>query len=308
MLKTSSQEAVRASQDGSVFVLYQGDCRQLLADLPEASVSLIVSSPPYFLGKEYDRSTDLQDFEKDHRELAPLLARALRPGGSLCWQTGVHASDGTIVPLDFIAYSAFSKSPELSLRNRIVWHYEHGFHARKRFSGRYETVLWFTKGDNYFFDLDAVRVPQKYPGKRHYKGPNRGELSGNPFGKNPGDVWAIPNVKSKHKEKTAHPCQFPIALPQRLIRALTRPGELVFDPYAGASSTGIGALIEERRFLGCEIAPKYARLSMQRYNSWAAGSLPVRDWRLPSAAPDPRQAVAKQPEHFWLPRAAAGPS
>jgi adenine-specific DNA-methyltransferase len=305
MRTLSSAEAIRASSEGKEFVLFQGDCRAVLADLPEASVGLIVSSPPYFMGKEYDRSNRYEDFAKEHRELAPLLSRVLRPGGSLCWQTGMHAENGAIVPLDFLAYEAFSKDGSLVLRNRIVWHFEHGVHARNRFSGRHETILWFTKGDDYTFNLDAVRVPQKYPGKRHYKGPNKGKLSGHPAGKNPGDMWAIPNVKSKHKEKTAHPCQFPVGLPQRLIRALSLPGELVFDPFAGASSTGIAAVIESRQFLGCEVEPKYASLSIQRYQDWASGSLAVRDWRLPAVTPDPRQAVAKQPSHFWLQHRAA---
>ena len=300
MLMDTPTSAIRASLNGAPFVLFHGDCHSLLADLPEGSASLIVSSPPYFMGKEYDRSARCEDFEREHRKLAPLLSRALRPGGSLCWQTGIHANNGRIVPLDILAYVAFSNDPSLILRNRIVWHFEHGVHAQKRFSGRYETILWFTKGTDYLFDLDAVRVPQKYPGKRHYKGPKKGELSGNPFGKNPGDLWTIPNVKSKHKEKTSHPCQFPVALPQRLIRALTRPGDLVLDPFAGVSSAGIAALIEERRFLGCEIESEYAQLGIQRYDKFVAGTLQVRGWNRPVEAPDPRHAVARKPAHFWL--------
>ena len=70
--------------------------------------------------------------------------------------------------------------------------------------------MWFVKTDKYIFDLDKVRVPQKYPGKV-YKGKNKGKYS-NIKGKNPSDVWIIPNVKSFHKEKTIHPCQFPINL------------------------------------------------------------------------------------------------
>jgi adenine-specific DNA-methyltransferase len=233
MLSLTPTHAIRTSiVERHAFVLYQGDCRELLSGIPEGSVSLIVSSPPYFMGKEYDRSNRSEDFEKEHRELAPLLSRVLRPGGSLCWQTGMHASNGAIVPLDYLAYAAFSKEASLVLRNRIVWHFEHGVHCRKRFSGRYETILWFTKGNDYTFNLDDVRIPQKYPGKRHYKGPNKGMISGHPSGKNPGDMWAIPNVKSKHKEKTEHPCQFPVGLPQRLIRALTRPDDLVLDPFS----------------------------------------------------------------------------
>lgn len=298
MLTRNTAKAIQGSSEGADFVLFQGDCHELLAAMPEDSVDLIVSSPPYFMGKEYDRSHRYEDFEAEHRKLAARLIRALRPGGSLCWQTGIHANSGAVIPLDYLAYSAFSIDGALTLRNRIVWHFEHGVHAQKRFSGRYETILWFTKGDDYWFDLDAIRVPQKYPGKKHYKGPKKGQLSGNPLGKNPGDLWVFPNVKSKHKEKTAHPCQFPIELPQRLIRALTRPGDTVLDPFAGACSTGIAAVIEGRKFLGCEIEPRYAEISMQRYHDWLAGTLPVRDWRRPVDLPDPRQAVAQRPEHF----------
>jgi adenine-specific DNA-methyltransferase len=299
MLTHSASEAVSAALEEKAFVLYHGDCHTLLSILPENSVSLIVSSPPYFMGKEYDRSSNYEDFEKEHRELAPLLIRVLRPGGSLCWQVGMHVSKSAIVPLDYLAYSAFSRDKSLIMRNRIIWHFEHGVHARKRFSGRHESILWFTKGEGYTFNLDAVRVPQKYPGKRHYKGQNKGMLSGNPLGKNPGDMWAVPNVKSKHKEKTAHPCQFPVAIPQRLIRALTKPGEIVLDPFAGVSSTGIAAALEKRRFLGCEIAQKYAVLGIKRYHVLLAGALPVRGWDRPVEAPDPRQAVAQVPAHFW---------
>jgi adenine-specific DNA-methyltransferase len=251
------------------------------------------------MGKEYDRCGDYQDFESEHRALVPLLARVLRPGGSICWQVGMHASNGVIVPLDYLTYAAFSLDKSLVLRNRIVWHFEHGVHARKRFSGRHESILWFTKGDDYTFNLDAVRVPQKYPGKRHYKGPNKGKLSGNPLGKNPGDLWDVPNVKSKHKEKTAHPCQFPVAIPQRLIRALTKPGELVLDPFAGVSSSGIAAAIEKRHFIGCEIRRKYAKLGIKRYHDFLDGMLSVRNWDKPVDAPNPRQAVVRVPNHFW---------
>src|SRR6185437_8997101 len=102
------------------------------------------------------------------------------------------------------------------------------------------------------FNLDAIRVPAKYPGKKHFKGPNAGKYSGNPLGKNPEDVWnadqyskhgndfwSIPNVKSNHVEKTDHPCQFPVGLIERLVLGLTNPGESVLDPYVGVGSSAI---------------------------------------------------------------------
>jgi adenine-specific DNA-methyltransferase len=204
------------------------------------------------MGKEYDTSLSTKDFVADHQRLAPLLVRALKDGGSLCWQVGHHVRNGAVVPLDALVYPIFAAQKNLFLRNRIVWTFGHGVHASRRFSGRHETILWFTKGEDYEFNLDAVRVPQKYPGKRHYKGPHKGEWSGNPRGKNPSDVWEIPNVKSRHIEKTSHPCQFPVALIQRLVRALVKPNGLIVDPFMGSGTSAIAAALEGRRFAGCD--------------------------------------------------------
>jgi adenine-specific DNA-methyltransferase len=125
------------------------------------------------MGKAYDTSQSIEDFAADHLQLAPLLSRALRDGGSVCWQVGHHVKNGVAVPLDALVYSIFAAQGDLLLRNRIIWTFGHGAHASRRFSGRHETILWFTKGHNYQFNLDAVRIPQKYPGKRHYKGPKK---------------------------------------------------------------------------------------------------------------------------------------
>src|SRR5262249_24720879 len=160
---------------------------------------------------------------------------------SICWQVGNYVSNGHIVPLD-LELSPIFKKLGLKLRNRIIWHFGHGLHCKKRFSGRYEVVLWYSKTDDYKFNLDNIRVPSKYPNKKHFKGPRKGELSGNPLGKNPsdvwnnddfGEVWDIPNVNHNHVEKTDHPCQFPFGLVQRFVLALTDPGDNVFDPFLG---------------------------------------------------------------------------
>ncbi|MGH2468558.1 MAG: DNA-methyltransferase, partial [Chloroflexota bacterium] len=215
--------------------LYLGDTRELLGHIPNETAQLVITSPPYNLDKAYERGPrlSLEQYLAGQEEVIAECWRILRPGGSICWETGNFVLDGEIVPLDTVLYPAFKRQPALRLRNRVVWHFEHGLHCSKRFSGRYETVLWFTKGEAALFDLDAVRVPQKYPGKRAFKGPRMGQLSGNPLGKNPGDVWIFPNVKSNHVEKTTHPCQFPVELVERFVLALTREGDLVVDPYMG---------------------------------------------------------------------------
>lgn len=225
-------------------VLYQGGVSDFIATIPDKSVSLIITSPPYNLGKDYEDRVSIEKYLYSQEQVIAQLLRILRDDGSICWQVGNFVEKGEVYPLDIFYYGIFKKF-NLHLRNRIIWHFGHGLHASKRFSGRYETILWFTKSDKYTFNLDPVRVPSKYPGKRHFKGPNIGKPSGNPNGKNPSDIWEIvaqdwetalwdiPNVKSNHPEKTIHPCQYPVELVERCILALTEEGDWVFDPYVG---------------------------------------------------------------------------
>jgi adenine-specific DNA-methyltransferase len=136
--------------------------------------------------------------------------------------------------------------------------------------------MWYSKTKDYVFNLDPVRIPSKYPGKRHFKGPRSGELSGNPLGKNPEDVWFIPNCKSNHVEKTEHPCQFPVGLIERLVLALSEPGGLVFDPFAGVASAGVAAALHRRRFWGCEINHDYIDIGKRRLLDSLAGNIKYR--------------------------------
>jgi DNA modification methylase len=206
--------------------------------------------------------------------------RTLRTTGSICWQTGNFVENGSIIPLDIMIYPIFEQLG-LKLRNRIIWHFEHGLHSTKRLSGRYETVLWFSKTDNYVFNLDPIRIPQKYPNKKHFKGPNIGKLSGNPLGKNPGDVWNIPNVKNNHIEKLDHPCQFPVELIERFVLSLTNEGDWVFDPYLGTGTTIVAALRHQRKGAGSEIVQKYVDISIDRVQKELAGVLKTRPMNKP---------------------------
>jgi adenine-specific DNA-methyltransferase len=274
------------------------DAITFLSQLAPGSVDLIVSSPPYCMGKEYDTSVSIKDLEADHKRLAPLLVRAMRNGGSLCWQVGHHVRKGVVTPLDVLIHPILANQPDLFLRNRIIWTFGHGIHTSRRFSGRHETILWFTKGHDYTFNLDAVRIPQKYPGKKHYKGPKKGLWSGNPLGKNPSDVWDIPNVKSQHVEKTAHPCQFPVALVQRLVRALVRPGGLIVDPFLGSGTSAVAAALEGCRFAGCDSNPQYVDIARRRIKQIKAGIIKYRPLEKPILEPTGREAVAIRPSHF----------
>lgn len=256
-------------------VVYPGDCLDLLNTIPTESLQLIVTSPPYNIGKEYESRLHLDLYLRQQERVITECVRALSPRGSICWQVGNYVDRGAIIPLDAVLYPVFSRLG-LRMRNRIVWHFEHGLHCSRRFSGRYETIVWFTKSDGYVFNLDAVRVPQKYPGKKYFKGPKAGQYSCNPLGKNPGDLWVIPNVKSNHVEKTEHPCQFPVELVERLVLPLTNEGDWVLDPFLGTGTTVIAAIRHRRRAAGAETVPKYVELARQRIEQEMEGTLRTR--------------------------------
>jgi len=276
--------------------VYEGDCVDLLASISEGSMQLIVTSPPYNVGKEYEKRLHLDDYLRQQKTVITECVRVLRPEGHICWQVGNYVDKGAIIPLDTILYPIF-RDLGLKMRNRIIWHFQHGLHCKKRFSGRYETIIWFTKSDDYFFNLDPVRVPQKYPGKRYFKGPNAGKFSCNPLGKNPGDIWEIPNVKSNHVEKTTHPCQFPVELIERLVLSMTRPGDSVLDPFLGVGTTIVAAVMHGRKGHGAEVVSQYVEIAKQRIRKAASGTLRTRPMHKPVF--DPKDAGKKLTTPPW---------
>ncbi|MCY4462779.1 MAG: site-specific DNA-methyltransferase [Albidovulum sp.] len=262
-------------KDHRVPVMACADNMEFLQGFPDGHFKLVVTSPPYNLGKDYESRTPLDDYLAQQEAVISECVRTLNPQGSICWQVGNYVTDGEIIPLDTLTYPIF-RNFGLKLRNRIIWHFGHGLHCKRRLSGRYETINWWTASDDYTWNLDSIRVPSKYPGKRHFKGPNAGKLSGNPKGKNPSDVWEFPNVKSNHPEKTKHPCQFPVELVERLVLSMTNEGDAVLDPYMGVGSSVIAALMHDRDAYGCDIVPEYVETAEQRVEALRKGELKTR--------------------------------
>ncbi len=266
-------------------VLFPGDCLDLLRTIPDESLALVITSPPYNIGKEYEKRLKIESYLEQQAAVIRECARCLSPRGSICWQVGNYVDNGAIIPLDTVLYPIFTGSG-LRMRNRIIWHFEHGLHCSRRFSGRYETIIWFTKSEDYTFNLDPVRVPQKYPGKKYFKGPNAGKYSCNPLGKNPGDLWDIPNVKSNHVEKTDHPCQFPVELIERFVLSMTNEGDWIFDPFLGTGTTIVAAVRHKRRGAGAEMVEKYVHLAKRRIQEEVTGTLRTRPMYKPIYDPD----------------------
>jgi adenine-specific DNA-methyltransferase len=297
--------------------LVEGDVLTVLNNLPQAQkYNLIISSPPYNIGKDYEKDSklSLEEYVVWLDNVIGALVDRLTRNGSICWQVGSYIKDGEIFPLDIYLYESF-KSRGLQLRNRIVWKFNFGLHSTKRFSGRYETLMWFTKSNDYKFNLDPVRVPQLYPGKRHSakKGKASGTPSGNRLGKNPSDywefsalehfrenpIWDIPNVKANHPEKTIHPCQFPVELVERCVLALTKSGDAVLDPFMGAGTTAIAALRHKRKVTGIDKNAKFLKIAQQRIDKLAEGNLKIRPSGKPVMRPRQTDKVARIPEE-WL--------
>jgi len=280
-----------------------------LRKIKNQKFDLIITSPPYNIGKEYETKTSIEKYLEFQTSVIKELIRVTSDSGSICWQVGNYIEKGEVFPLDIYYYQIFKKLG-LKLRNRIVWHFGHGLHAKNRFSGRYETILWFTKTDNYIFNLDDVRIPSKYPGKRYFKGPKKGQISGNPKGKNPSDIWEIiiqdwesglwdiPNVKANHPEKTTHPAQFPVELVERCILALTDKNSWILDPYAGVGSTLIAALKNYRNSIGIEKEKDYIEIAYQRIEKLKNGNLKLRPINKPIHQPNPNDKIAMIPKEW----------
>ena len=262
------------------YKLIHNDRLKLLNKLKNNSVQLIITSPPYNIGKSYEKKKPFENYLKEQEKTLKECFRVLKKSGSLCWQVGSYFENSELFPLDIYIHQ-ICKKIGFKLRNRIIWHFEHGLHSYRKFSGRYETIMWFTKTDEYYFDFEDIRVPQKYPGKLGYKGKNKGKYTGNAKGKNPSDVWIFPNVKSNHKEKTLHPCQFPIELAERLVLSMSKKGDTVIDPYAGVGTTLIAAIKNKRKAAGSEILKKYINIAKKRITLLKKNKLPYRKINTP---------------------------
>jgi adenine-specific DNA-methyltransferase len=244
-------------------LLYQGDCAELMGAVSAAAVDLTLTSPPYNIGKEYERVLPLADYITWCGKWMGQVHGLTAPRGSFWLNVGyVPVPDaGKAVPL---AYMLWNQSP-FYLVQEVVWNYGAGVAARNSFSPRNEKLLWYVKSrDGYYFDLDSVRDPDvKYPGQKR-----NGRLRVNPLGKNPSDVWQIPKVTSgasrSSRERTPHPAQFPLALAERVIRACSPEGGLVLDPFLGSGTTAVAARRLGRVTIGFDLRADYLDIAVSR--------------------------------------------
>lgn len=248
-----------------------GDAIEKMAKLPAASIDLIIADPPYNLGKDYGNNRDWKkwaEYTSFTNGWITEAVRLLKPTGTIYIFMGVKYISRLFLLLedDF----------QLHFNGWITWHYTQGMGRKNGFSPRHEDILYFTKSANFFFDLDGVRVPQKYYRQRN-----------NMAGANPGDVWQVSHVHYCSAERKAHPTQKPEALMERMMRASSKPGDLVLDPFVGSGTTCRVAQILERNWIGIDINPNYLAVAQQRLQSAFTGfdSVDPRWNRVPKDLP-----------------------
>lgn len=230
----------------SIFI---GDCLAKMQAMPGGFVDLLVTSPPYNIGKAYEKRQALDTYAEWMESIVVESARLLKEGGSACWQVGNYVKDGVVLPLDYLFMPMLERAG-LTLRHRMIWHFHAGLHATKRFSGRHETILWATKGPSRYHVAQARALM--------------------------GDVIEVTNIKNNHPERTGHPAQFPEGLIRPLILALSREGDIVLDPFFGSGTTGSVAAQLSRNCIGIERDERYVEMAAARIRG-AADMLSPRD-------------------------------
>lgn len=245
-----------------------GNAAELLKTLETESIDLIVADPPYNLGKDYGNNHDLKGFEEYilfTREWLSEAKRVLKPEGSIYVFMGVR----------FISYlyDIMDRDLKLFFNSWIVWHYTQGMGKTKGFSSRHDDILVFNKGKNFTFNLDDIRVPQKFYRERN-----------NMRGANPGDVWQFSHVHYSNPNRQNHPTQKPEGIIERIVLASSNKGDIVLDPFSGSGTTLRVCQQLGRKAIGFELNPEYVAMTEQRLSEPFSGfdSVDPRMERVPN--------------------------
>jgi adenine-specific DNA-methyltransferase len=235
--------------------------------LPDESINLTVTSPPYNIGKEYENLLPLDDYINWCEKWITEIYRLTLCDGAFWLNLGYLSIKNRAKAIP-ISYLLWDKIP-FYLIQEIVWNYGAGVAGSKFFSPRNEKFLWYVKNSEaYTFNLDDIRDPNvKYPNQK-----KNGKIKVNPLGKNPTDVWEFPKVTSgknrSSQERTPHPAQFPIAVIERIIKASSNENQIILDPFLGSGTTAVVALDLNRVVIGFEIREEYCDIAANRIDNF----------------------------------------
>lgn len=245
-----------------------GNSTDLFKSITNESIDLIIADPPYNLGKDYGNNHDLKGFEEYihfTKEWLSEAKRVLKPNGTIYVFMGVR----------FISYlyDILDKELQLFFNSWVVWHYTQGLGKTKGFSPRHDDILVFNKGKDFIFNLDDVRVPQKYYRERN-----------NMRGANPGDVWEFSHVHYSNPNRQNHPTQKPEGIIERIVLASSNKGDVVLDPFSGSGTTLRVCQQLDRKAIGFELNPEYVKMTNVRLSEPFTGfdSVDPRMERVPN--------------------------
>lgn len=248
--------------------IIHGDCIEKLKSIKDCSVDLIVADPPYNIGKDYGNGSDKQLFDDYLNFTKKWLFDCYR----------ILKTDGTIyifIGFRYISYlyQILENDLKMSFINWISWHYTQGIGKTKGFSPRHDDILMFSKSEQYTFNLDSIRIPQKY-----YRKIN------NMRGANPGDVWEISHIHYCQKNRQPHPTQKPEALIERMVLASSNENDTVLDPFCGSGTTLRVCQQLNRNAIGIELNGEYVKQTEERLNEVFDGfdSIDERMLRIPN--------------------------
>lgn len=225
-----------------------GDAINLMDTLESASIDLIIADPPYNLGKNYGNNSDNVDFDgyiDFSKKWLESAKRVLKPNGTIYVFMGVR--------LISYLYNILEKELGMSFNSWITWHYTQGIGKTKGFSPRHDDILMFTKGNKFTFNIDSIKVPQKFYRERN-----------NMRGANPGDVWEFSHVHYCQENRQPHPTQKPEGLIERMVLASSNEGDNILDPFSGSGTTLRVCQQTNRNALGYELNPNYVKMTEER--------------------------------------------
>jgi DNA modification methylase len=268
--KAHSSVRVGAAPERTQHVILTMDCRELLRRLPSESVQLIVCDPPYNIkAAHWD---EFPDYRQWVEEWLAEAERVLAPSGNLAIFGGLQfqreAGSGDLLTI----LNHMRERSRMMLVNLIVWNYANGMSAHRFFANRHEEIAWFAKSPKYYFDLDGVREPYDERTKAEYSRDKRLLAASIEKGRNPTNVWRIGRLNGNAHERVGHPTQKPRAVIERLVRALSYPGSVVLDFFAGSGVTARVAIEQSRHSICADIDPsfpKYLKAQLKQLDATA---------------------------------------
>lgn len=225
------------------------DCCEFLKKLPDESVQLICIDPPYNL--ELAGWDIYENYIEWASQWINEAYRVLSKNGSMVIFGGIQFRDvksGDLI--DIIQY--VRQYTKFKLINTVIWYYKNGMSAHRYFANRHEEVIWLAKSNDYYFDLDVVRVPYSEESLELALKDKRLNPENTKKGKNPTNVWEIGRLNGNSKERVGHPTQKPVEIIDRFVKSLSYPGSIVLDFFAGSGTVGRVCIEEGRHCLMCD--------------------------------------------------------